>query len=70
VPRAWTLYFAEMVGATEELPDALPGAWIGRASERAGDRVPSTFSEPSLRRHPADDVARRVIADVMDILSA
>jgi acetoin utilization protein AcuC len=70
VPRAWTLYFAEMVEATEELPDALPGAWIGRASERAGDRVPSTFSEPSLGRHPADDVARRVIADVMDILSA
>ena len=69
VPRAWTLYFAEMAGAAEELPDALPDAWVTEASQRAGEQVPATFSEPSLEPTPADAEARRVIDQVADILS-
>ena len=68
VPRAWTLYFAEMAGAADELPDALPPAWIGLASQRVGEPVPSTFSEPPLAVGAADDEARGVTAVVADIL--
>jgi acetoin utilization protein AcuC len=70
VPRAWTLYFAEMANATGDLPDALPEGWVERASDRAGGAVPSTFSEPPLEPHHADDEARRVIAQLADILWA
>ncbi len=68
VPRAWTLYFAEMAGAIEELPDELPPAWVTRASEKAGEHVPATFSEPALEPAPADAAARTVIEDVVEIL--
>jgi acetoin utilization protein AcuC len=44
VPRAWTLAFAEMAGAT--LDDALPEAWIEKAELTARHEVPATFSEP------------------------
>jgi acetoin utilization protein AcuC len=43
VPRAWTLYFAEMAGV--ELPDELPERWIERAEREFGGRVPSAFSD-------------------------
>jgi acetoin utilization protein AcuC len=43
VPRAWTIYFAQMAGA--ELPDEVPAEWITRAQAEAGYRVPSTLSE-------------------------
>ena len=43
VPRAWTLYFAEMAGA--ELPDELPPAWTERAAEQAGQAVPTRLTE-------------------------
>jgi len=68
VPRAWTLYFAEMANATADLPDALPAGWVERASDRAGARVPTTFSEPALEPHRADDEARSVTAQLADIL--
>jgi acetoin utilization protein AcuC len=68
VPRAWTLYFAEMANASADLPDALPHEWLERASARAGEPVPATFSEPGLEPHHADDEARRVIAQLADIL--
>ena len=68
VPRAWTLYFAEMANATAELPDELPAAWVEKASERAGEPARSTFSEPALEPHRADDEARRVTAELADIL--
>ena len=66
VPRAWTLYFAEMAGA--DMPDPLPEDWVTRASQRAGEPVPTTFSEPSLEPFPADGAAREVTAAVADIL--
>lgn len=43
VPRAWTLYFAEMADA--EVADELPRDWIDEASTMAGSAVPATFSE-------------------------
>jgi len=43
VPRAWTLYFAEM--AEVAVPDELPSAWIERAELALGDAVPATLSE-------------------------
>ncbi len=44
VPRAWTLYFAEMCDA--EPPDALPESWIETVERETGGPVPDTFSEP------------------------
>jgi acetoin utilization protein AcuC len=44
VPRAWTIYFAEMAGA--ELPDRIPPEWVRRAEEEAGYPVPSTLIDP------------------------
>ncbi len=44
VPRAWTIYFAEMAGA--ELPDELPGSWLVEAEHRWGGPIPRTLSEP------------------------
>ena len=43
VPRAWTIYFAEMAGA--DLPDAIPEAWIERAEFSLRGEVPATLSE-------------------------
>jgi acetoin utilization protein AcuC len=63
VPRAWTIYFAEMADAT--LPDELPEAWIERAEFELRAEVPATLSESSSRRSPADDDASEVAAAVM-----
>lgn len=52
VPRAWTLYFAEMCGA--ELPDALPESWVETVELEVGREVPATFSEPSVERDRLD----------------
>jgi acetoin utilization protein AcuC len=43
VPRAWTIYFAEMAEA--DLPDALPGDWIRKVEGEAGVDVPSTLTD-------------------------
>jgi acetoin utilization protein AcuC len=71
VPRAWTLYFAEMAGVAE-LDDALPPAWVADASARAGSEVPTTFSEPTLDVLDADagadagaDAAVAALADIL-----
>jgi acetoin utilization protein AcuC len=66
VPRAWTLYFAEMAGA--DLPDELPHAWVASASGLAGEPVPTTFSEPSLDVLDADAAAAEVATTLADIL--
>jgi hypothetical protein len=57
-----------MAGVTGDLPDELPTAWVEHAAARAGEPVPTTFSEPSLAPHPADDEAGRVVAAVTDIV--
>jgi acetoin utilization protein AcuC len=64
VPRAWTIYFAEMAGV--DVPDELPPAWIERAREAAGDQaIPERLSEPAGDdpREDADSVTR-VVDDV------
>jgi acetoin utilization protein AcuC len=43
VPRAWTIYFAEMAEA--EVPDAIPESWIERAESQLRGEVPATLSE-------------------------
>ena len=43
VPRAWTMYFAEM--AERVLPDELPASWVELASDEAGAKVPDRLSE-------------------------
>ena len=45
VPRAWTIAFAEMVGALDALPDELPEPWIQEAERLLGGSVPTTLSE-------------------------
>jgi acetoin utilization protein AcuC len=68
VPRAWSLYFAEMVGAADELNDDLPTEFVAEAERRSGGAIPSTFSEPDLGSGPADDAARAVAAQVRRIV--
>lgn len=43
VPRAWTIWFAEMAGF--ELPDETPESWRETAEERTGKRGPRTFGD-------------------------
>jgi acetoin utilization protein AcuC len=45
VPRAWTLYVAEMTEVAVD--DDLPSAWVELASGLAGEPVPTTLSERS-----------------------
>ncbi|MDQ3992006.1 MAG: acetoin utilization protein AcuC [Actinomycetota bacterium] len=62
VPRAWTIYFAEMAGA--EIPDEVPGAWLARAAEAAGHPVPDRLSEAAPPSHENRFEIRRVVAEV------
>jgi acetoin utilization protein AcuC len=43
VPRAWTIYFAEM--AEGEIADDIPVEWLDLAGKAAGGPVPDTLSE-------------------------
>jgi acetoin utilization protein AcuC len=62
VPRAWTVYFAEMAGAS--IPDHLPEAWIERAEHEFGSEVPSTLSEPAPAGRSNPGAVTSVVADV------
>jgi acetoin utilization protein AcuC len=66
VPRAWTMYFAEMCRA--ELPDEIPSVWIEEAERRAGGTVPAHLTEPRLDPGPADEDARDVANAVLATL--
>jgi len=66
VPRAWTLYFAEMAEA--ELPDHLPESWIEDVEFQLRDEVPVTFSEAPLPSAGVDTETRGVIALVRQTL--
>jgi len=59
VPRAWTIYFAEMAGTV--LPDELPPVWLERAAEEAGGAVPNRLSE-----NPSEGLGREAVVDVVD----
>lgn len=46
VPRAWTIYFAELSGT--QLPHELPWSWLAEAEERSGIRPPAVFLDGPL----------------------
>ncbi len=50
VPRAWTIYFAEM--AEFDLPDEVPAAFLREAERQAGEPVPLRLSEPAITTSP------------------
>jgi len=62
VPRAWTIYFAEM--AERDPPDEIPAAWLELAAAEGGGEVPASLSEepPAGREDTSevDSVIRRV----------
>src|SRR5262249_26097126 len=62
VPRAWTIYFAEMVGA--DVPDELPESWIEVAERQAGHELPARLSEPAVDDPPANPPAEQVVRKV------
>ncbi len=66
VPRAWTLYFAEMADA--ELPDHLPESWLEDVEFQVRSEVPVTFSEDPLPSRGEDTETRGVIALVRQSL--
>ncbi|HWB72013.1 MAG TPA: acetoin utilization protein AcuC [Egibacteraceae bacterium] len=55
VPRAWTIYFAELAGA--ELPERLPDDWLQLAKDRVGERPPERFEDDQVSI-PSDRVAK------------
>ena len=67
VPRAWTIYFAELTG--QDLPHELPWQWLNSCEERVHERPPETFLEGSIRM--ASDrrevIAREIAATVEDL---
>ncbi len=66
VPRAWTIYFAEMAGT--EVPDELPASWVEKAAAEAGGGVPEQLSESPSEGLGADDEAvTQVITRVKDV---
>jgi acetoin utilization protein AcuC len=62
VPRAWTIYFAEMAAAT--IPDELPASWLERAEREAGGPLPARLSEPPVPAAADPRAVRDVIDEV------
>lgn len=61
VPRAWTVYFAEM--ADREVPDEVPESWLALARDKAGASVPGRLSEDA---PPAKENRTEVTAVIED----
>ena len=57
VPRAWTIYFAEMAGV--EPADDLPESWIEEAEREQGGPVPTRLSETPPTKAGDDAAAAR-----------
>ncbi len=71
VPRAWTMAFAEMAGAT--LPVETPMPWREEANRRTGQRAPESFFEDPVPvnehlRARARDRASRSVATVRELV--
>jgi acetoin utilization protein AcuC len=67
VPRAWTIYFAELSG--QELPYELPWDWLHSVEERVGERPPHTFMESPVRLSPGrlESVYKDAMASVEEL---
>ncbi|HZA60769.1 MAG TPA: acetoin utilization protein AcuC [Actinomycetota bacterium] len=61
VPRAWTVYFAELSG--QRVPDEVPASWLDLAHEKGGGSVPDTLSEnaPERTDPPVADLIEEVL---------
>jgi len=68
VPRAWTIYFAEMAGV--DIADELPGAWMEWARREADHPLPSRLSEPAMDGRPraATDAVVNSIERVRELI--
>jgi acetoin utilization protein AcuC len=64
VPRAWTIYFAEMADASP--PDDLPESWIEEAEAEQGGPVPTRLSETPPTKHGDDSLAERAARDTVE----
>ncbi|MGH2530126.1 MAG: acetoin utilization protein AcuC [Actinomycetota bacterium] len=64
VPRAWTIYFAEMCEA--DLPEHLPQSWIEQVELAIGAEAPATFTDAPLPHGSPDTETRAVIHLVRD----
>ncbi|HJP65654.1 MAG TPA: acetoin utilization protein AcuC [Actinomycetota bacterium] len=62
VPRAWTIYFAEMCEAS--VPDEVPESWIEQAEHEARGAVPHRLSEELVPDMGDEEAVARVIDDV------
>jgi acetoin utilization protein AcuC len=61
VPRAWTIYFAELSGGA--LPHEVPWEWLGEAEEATGVRPPDVFTDPPVQLPPTRGAAVREAAE-------
>ncbi|HLG73698.1 MAG TPA: acetoin utilization protein AcuC [Chloroflexota bacterium] len=63
VPRAWTLVFAEMLGA--DLPDELPASWLELSRSKGARRVPNALIDPPTQSDEREMAnVREVVAQV------
>ncbi|MDP9389574.1 MAG: acetoin utilization protein AcuC [Actinomycetota bacterium] len=61
VPRAWTLYFAEMAGV--RVDDELPASWTQRARREGGEGVPERLVDPPLAAGGVEATAVQQVVD-------
>jgi len=64
VPRAWTIYFAEMVGRAATIPDRLPDAWVHAVEGGEAGTVPRTLSEEPATARGNEGAAGWVVDEV------
>jgi len=62
VPRAWTIYLAEIVGGS--VPEMIPAEWVDLARSKGAQVLPTRFDDPRVvlpagRREEAAERARR-----------
>ena len=69
VPRAWTIWFAEMAGV--RLPEETPESWRDGARERTGEEPPVTFTDDAVEVSPATlERCRSAARETADALRA
>jgi hypothetical protein len=64
VPRAWTLYFAEMADRVAALPDKIPEAWLRTAEDEAGEPLPRTLSDGAVTSRGNEGSAGWVVDEI------
>jgi acetoin utilization protein AcuC len=65
VPRAWTIYFAEMTDRAAAIPDAIPDEWLQTARRAADDEsLPTTLSERVVDSRVNEGAAAWVVGEI------